>query len=228
MKATIKLPSSLNEITLKQYQEFVKIQANNKDDEFIAMKMVSIFCNMELSEVSKISYSSIIDVVQHLNNLFTQKNELVRRFTLGGVEFGFIPDLENISFGEYVDLEANLTSFETMHKAMAVMYRPIVREQKNRYDIQSYESSANFAEVMEFAPISIALGAQVFFWNLGKELLQATMDYLEKTMSKKQKATLAKQLNLANGGDGIAQYMHSLKEMLHDSMQLPENHLLNV
>jgi len=228
MKATIKVPSTLEEITVKQYSEFVKIQSNNKDDEFIAMKMVSIFCNMELSEVSKISYSSIIDIVQHLNTLFTQKNELVRRFTLGGVEFGFIPDLENISFGEYVDLEANLTSFETMHKAMAVMYRPIVREQKNRYDIQSYESSANFAEVMEFAPISIALGAQVFFWNLGKELLQATMDYLEKTMNKKQKATLAKQLNLANGGDGIAAYMHSLKEMLHDSMQLPENHLLNV
>jgi hypothetical protein len=228
MKATIKVPSTLEEITVKQYSEFVKIQSNNQDDEFIAMKMVSIFCNMELSEVSKISYSSIIDIVQHLNTLFTQKNELVRRFTLGGVEFGFIPNLENISFGEYVDLEANLTSFETMHKAMAVMYRPIVREQKNRYDIQSYESSANFAEVMEFAPISIALGAQVFFWNLGKELLQATMDYLEKTMSKKQKATLAKQLNLANGGDGIAAYMHSLKEMLHDSMQLPENHLLNV
>jgi hypothetical protein len=228
MKATIKVPSTLEEITVKQYSEFVKIQSNNQDDEFIAMKMVSIFCNMELSEVSKISYSSIIDIVQHLNTLFTQKNELVRRFTLGGVEFGFIPDLENISFGEYVDLEANLTSFETMHKAMAVMYRPIVREQKNRYDIQSYESSSNFAEVMEFAPISIALGAQVFFWNLGKELLQATMDYLEKTMSKKQKATLAKQLNLANGGDGIAAYMHSLKEMLHDSMQLPENHLLNV
>jgi hypothetical protein len=228
MKATIKVPSTLEEITVKQYSEFVKIQSNNQDDEFIAMKMVSIFCNMELSEVSKISYSSIIDIVQHLNTLFTAKHEFVKRFTLGGVEFGFIPNLEDISFGEYVDLEANLTSFETMHKAMAVMYRPIVREQKNRYDIQSYESSSNFAEVMEFAPISIALGAQVFFWNLGKELLQATMDYLEKTMSKKQKATLAKQLNLANGGDGIAAYMHSLKEMLHDSMQLPENHLLNV
>jgi hypothetical protein len=228
MKVTIKVPSTLEEITVKQYSEFVKIQSNNQDDEFIAMKMVSIFCNMELSEVSKISYSSIIDIVQHLNTLFTQKNELVRRFTLGGVEFGFIPNLEDISFGEYVDLEANLTSFETMHKAMAVMYRPIVREQKNRYDIQSYESSSNFAEVMEFAPISIALAAQVFFWNLGKELLQATMDYLEKTMSKKQKATLAKQLNLENGGDGIQAYMHSLKEMLHDSMKLPDNHLLNV
>lgn len=228
MKAKITVPSTLEEITLKQYSEFVKIQSNNEDDEFIAMKMVSIFCNMELSEVSKISYSSIIEVVQHLNNLFAAKHEFVKRFTLGGVEFGFIPNLEDISFGEYVDLEANLSSYDTMNKAMAVMYRPIVREQKNRYDIQQYESSANFAEVMEFAPVSIALAAQVFFWNLGKELLQATLDYLEKTMSKKQKIALAKQLNLESGGDGIAAYMHSLKEMLHDSMQLPENHLLNV
>lgn len=228
MKATIKVPSTLDEITLKQYQEFIKAQENSNDDEFIAMKMVSIFCKIEMSEVTKIAYSSIIDIVQHLNTLFATKHELVRRFTLGGVEFGFIPDLENISFGEYIDLESNLTSFDTMHKAMAVMYRPIVKEQKNRYEIEKYESSITYAEVMEFAPVNIAISAQVFFWSLGKELLQATMDYLEKQMSKKEKATLAKQLNLEKGGDGIQAYMHSLKEMLHDSMQLPNYHLPNV
>ena len=225
MKAKITVPSTLDEITLKQYKDFIKAQEDSNDDEFIAMKMVSIFCNIELSEVNKISYSSIIDVVQHLNTLFTAKHEFVKRFTLSGVEFGFIPNLEEISFGEYIDLESNLTSFDTMHKAMAVMYRPIVKEQKNRYDIEPYVSSVNYAEVMEFAPISIVLASQVFFWSLGKELLQATMDYLEKTMTKKEKAILAKQLNLEQGGDGIQAYMHSLKEMLHDSMQLPENHL---
>lgn len=228
MKAKITIPSSLDEITLKQYQEFIKAQEGSNDDEFIAMKMVSIFCNIEMSEVNKISYSSIIEIVQHLNTLFSVKHELVRRFKLGGVEFGFIPDLENISFGEYIDLEANLTSFDNMHKAMAVMYRPIVKEQKNNYNIERYVSSVNYAEVMEFAPVSIALAAQVFFWNLGSELLQATLDYLENQMSKKQKAILAKQLNLENGGDGIQAYMHSLKAMLHDSMQLPKSHLLNV
>jgi hypothetical protein len=228
MKAKITIPSSLDEITLKQYQEFIKAQEGSNDDEFIAMKMVSIFCNIEMSEVNKISYSSIIEIVQHLNTLFSAKHELVRRFKLGNVEFGFIPDLENISFGEYIDLEANLTSFDNMHKAMAVMYRPIVKEQKNNYNIERYVSSVNYAEVMEFAPVSIALAAQVFFWNLGSELLQATLDYLENQMSKKQKVILAKQLNLENGGDGIAAYMHSLKEMLQDSMQLPKSHLLNV
>lgn len=228
MKAKIIVPSTLDEITLKQYKDFVKAQEGSNDDEFIAMKMVSIFCNIEMSEVSKITYASIIEIVQHLNTLFSAKHEFVKRFTLSGVEFGFIPNLEDISFGEYIDLEANLTSFDTMHKAMAVMYRPIVKEQKNRYDIEPYVSSVNYAEVMEFAPVSIALAAQVFFWTLGKELLQATMDYLEKQMSKKEKEILAKQLNLENDGDGIAAYMHSLKEMLHDSMQLPTNHLLNV
>jgi hypothetical protein len=228
MKAKIIVPSTLDEITLKQYQEFIKAQEDSNDEEFIAMKMVSVFCNIEMKEVSNISYSSIIDVVEHLNNLFAKKHEFVKRFTLGGVEFGFIPDLENISFGEYIDLESNLTSFDTMHKAMAVMYRPVVKEQKNNYDIEQYVSSTNYAEVMEFAPVSIALAAQVFFWTLGSELLQATLGYLEKTMNKKQKEILAKQLNLESGGDGIAAYMHSLKEMLHDSMQLQKNHLLNV
>ena len=228
MKAKIIVPSTLDEITLKQYKDFVKAQDGSNDDEFIAMKMVSIFCNIEMSEVSKITYASIIEIVQHLNTLFSAKHEFVKRFTLSGVEFGFIPNLEEISFGEYIDLEANLTSFDTMHKAMAVMYRPVVKEQKNRYDIEPYVSSVNYAEVMEFAPVSIALAAQVFFWTLGKELLQATMDYLEKQMSKKEKEILAKQLNLENDGDGIAAYMHSLKEMLHDSMQLPTSHLLNV
>ena len=228
MKAKITIPSTLDEITLKQYQEFIKAQDNSNDDEFIAMKMVSIFCNIEMSEVSKITYASIIEIVQHLNTLFSAKHEFVKRFTLSGVEFGFIPDLENISFGEYIDLEANLTSFDNMHKAMAVMYRPIVKEQKNNYNIERYVSSVNYAEVMEFAPVSIALAAQVFFWTLGSELLQATLDYLENQMSKKQKAILAKQLNLENGGDGIAAYMHSLKAMLQDSMQLPKSHLLNV
>jgi hypothetical protein len=225
MKATIKVPSTLEEITLKQYKAFIKAQEGSNDEEFVALKMVSIFCNIEMNEVNKISYSSIIEIVQHLNSLFNVKHELVRRFKLGGVEFGFIPDLENISMGEYVDLESNLTSFDTMNKAMAVMYRPIVKEHKKMYQIEEYESSANYAEVMEFAPISIVLASQVFFWSLGKELLQATMDYLEKTMSKKEKAILAKQLNLEQGGDGIAQYMHSLKEMLQDSMQLPKSHL---
>lgn len=228
MKAKITIPSSLDEITLKQYQEFIKAQDSSNDDEFIAMKMVSIFCNVTMNEASLISYASIIEIVQHLNTLFSAKHEIVRRFKLGNVEFGFIPDLENISFGEYIDLEANLTSFENMHKAMAVMYRPIVKEQKNNYNIERYVSSVNYAEVMEFAPVSIALAAQVFFWNLGKELLQATLDYLENQMSKKEKIALAKQLNLENDGDGIAVYMHSLKETLQDSMQLPMSHLLNV
>lgn len=228
MKTKIVVPSTLDEIIVKQYKEFIKAQENSNDDEFIAMKMVSIFCNMEMSEVAKISYSSIIDIVQHLNSLFAQKHEHKLKFELGGKTFGFIPDLENISFGEYIDLESNLSSIDTMNNAMAVMYRPIVREQKNRYEIEKYVSSITYAEVMDFAPLSVALAAQVFFWNLGKELLQATMDYLEKQMSKKEKAILAKQLNLANGGDGIQAYMHSLKEMLQDSMQLPSYHLLNV
>ncbi len=142
-------------------------------------------------------------------------------------EFGFITNLEEISFGEYVDLENNLLKWEDYHKAMAVMYRPIVEKHGDKYKIEPYVSSANYAEVMEYAPLDICLAAKLFFWNLEKELLQATLHYLEREImkSKKLKTSLAKELNLASNGDGINQYMQSLRETSLDLMTLPSFNL---
>ena len=144
------------------------------------------------------------------------------------IEFGFIPDLENISWGEYIDLESNLSSWDTMHKAMAVMYRPIIKTKKEKYEIEEYISSATYAEVMKFAPVNIALGASLFFWTLGSELLTALADYLEKEVKKMVSTTTQSELSLVSNGDGISQSMQSLKETLQNLTQLQKNHLQNV
>ncbi len=46
MKVDIEIPESLNEITLDQYQRYLKIQDNNDDDKFLAVKMIEIFCGI--------------------------------------------------------------------------------------------------------------------------------------------------------------------------------------
>ena len=155
--------------------------------------------------------------------MFQKKTEFKNRFILAGTEFGFIPNLENMSWGEYIDLEANISDVKTFHKAMAVMYRPIIEKHGDKYKIEPYVSSINYAEVMEYAPLDIALGAKVFFWNLESELLQATLHYLETEIQKNKEisATLAKELNLTNNGAGISQYMQSLKETSQSLMKLP-------
>jgi uncharacterized protein YecA (UPF0149 family) len=234
MKLEINVPSSLSEIPLKHYQEFLKIQADSNDEEFVAQKMIEIFCGISLKDVVKMKLTSLNELIAHFTQLFSEKPKFQNRFKItseeGELEFGFIPELEQISFGEYVDLESHLTNWDSYHKAMAVMYRPIIKTRKDKYDVLPYEPNKDFQELMKFAPLDVVIASSVFFWSLGSELLTATLSYLENEMKKNKNltTTFQKQLNLQNDGDGINQYMQSLRETLQDSMKLPITNLLNV
>jgi hypothetical protein len=236
MQLELTVPTSLNEIPLMNYQEFIKMREKTNDDEFMAQKMIEIFCGIKLKEIVNLKMTEVNKLILHFNELFSHTPKLIPTFKIGELEFGFITNLEDISFGEYVDLESNLKSWETYHKAMAVMYRPIKRKAKSKvkgqetYEIQQYTGADEFAELMKYAPLDVVLGSSVFFWSLGNELLLATMDYLEKEVktNKNLSATLAKQLNLENNGDGINQYMQSLKETSLSLTKLPEWDYLNV
>lgn len=231
MEIKINVPSTLNEIPLKHYQDFLKAQQGSTDQEFIAQKMIQIFCGIELSDVVKIKLTSLNELIVHFTNLFEQKTSFKQTFKIENVEFGFIPELEEITFGEYVDLESHLTSWDNYHKAMAVMYRPITtRNKKNRYNIRDYEPNPDMQELMKFAPLDVCLGAKVFFYNLGNDLFLATLNYLEKQIAtnKEMSTTLAKQLNLASDGGGIKVYMESLKENWLNSTRSQDTDLLNV
>lgn len=236
MQLELTVPTSLNEIPLVNYQEFIKMREKTNDDEFMAQKMIEIFCGIKLKEVVNLKMTEVNKLIIHFNELFSYTPKLIPTFKIGELEFGFITNLEDISFGEYVDLESNLKSWETYHKAMAVMYRPIKRKAKAKvkgeetYEIQQYTGADEFAELMKYAPLDVVLGSSVFFWSLGNELLLATMDYLENEMktNKNLSQTLAKQLNLPSDGDGINQYMQSLKETSLSLTKLPEWDYLNV
>ncbi|NBW59214.1 MAG: hypothetical protein EBR41_01385 [Crocinitomicaceae bacterium] len=231
MKLEINVPTTLSEIPLKSYQEFLKVQEGSNDEEFIAQKMVQIFCGIELKDIVKMKLTSLNELIVHFKNLFEQKPKFQPTFKIGTQEFGFITNLEEISFGEYVDLENNLLKWEDYHKAMAVMYRPIkMKFTPVKYEIVDYTPMEEMHELMKFTPVDIAISSSVFFWNLGSELLTATLTYLERQIktNKKTETSLANKLNLENNGVGINQFMHSLRETLQDLTQSPDIDLLNV
>lgn len=214
MKLELVIPTKLSEIPLKHYQKFLAIAKNTNDEVFLAEKMIQCFCGIELKDVVKIPFKEVESLSIHFGTMFQEKAEFKNRFKIAGVEFGFIPNLENMSWGEYIDLEANISDVSTFHKAMAVMYRPIVEKHGDKYKIEPYESSINYSEIMENVSLDIALGAKVFFYNLENELLGATLTYLETEIlkSKEVATTLARELNLANNGAGIKAYMQQLRE----------------
>lgn len=230
MEVQIKVPTSLNEIPLKHYQDFLKVQRDSTDEEFVAQKMVEIFCGIRLSDVAKIKLTSLNELIAHFSELFNQKPEFTPTFKIKDMELGFIPELEEITFGEYVDLDNHLQSWDNFHKAMAVLYRPIKTRNKDKYEIIDYDPNIGLQDLMKFAPLDVCIGASLFFWTLESDLLQATLNYLETEMKKEKNLsqTLAKQLNLANDGDGISHFMQSLKETSQSLMILPNQGLLNV
>jgi len=210
MKVEITIPDSLSEVTLDQYQRYLKIQDNNQDEKFLASKMIEIFCGVKLTDTLKMKYADVDGICNILVDMFNEKPQLVTKFKMKGVEYGFIPKLDDISLGEYIDLDAFLGDWENMHRAMAVLYRPIENKYGDKYSIVDYE--AGDGEVMKDMPLEAVISSIIFFYHLGIDLSQAMMNYLEE----QEETSLVQYLNSEQSGVGINQFTHSLKGILDD------------
>lgn len=216
MKLELNIPTQLNEIKLAQYQRFLKIADQNEDSEFLHQKMVQYFCGVDLRDIANIKHKQVMEITASISEMFKVSHKFIPRFKMGGVEFGFIPNLDEMTQGEYMDLDTYITDWQEMHKAMAVLFRPIKNKVANKYSIEEYNGSITYSDVMRHAPLDVVLGAVVFFYHLGNELLKSTLTYLEENPQMKD---LMKKHNSENDGDGIALSMLSLKEMLEDLMK---------
>ncbi|MDB4299392.1 hypothetical protein N9931_00565 [bacterium] len=211
MKIEINVPTSINEITLGQYQKYLKIAENNPDGNFLDAKMIEIFCGIPLSESYKLKMSSVTAILDILNELLNQKPQHIERFTMNDVEYGFAPDLDELSLGEYIDLDNNVSKWDSMHVAMNVLYRPIKVSKVGKYNIKEYD--VKNPEVMKDMPLGAAIGSVFFFYNLGMELSKHTILY---SNNQAEIEAIQEQLISTSDMDGIPQFMDSLTEILQD------------
>ena len=226
----INLPLSINDIKLGDYQKYIKIYEANKetvDTNFLELKLLEAFCEIDLLTANQMPFETFDFALEHMSNVFKQKTPLTRRFKMTGTdgvtaEFGFIPNLSKMSLGEYVDLDTYISDMDNMHKAMAVLYRPVHNswEGKEHYRIAEYEGTEKYAEVMKEMPLGIALGAMVFFYRLGMKLSKHMMDYSLQMLEKEELSEEQSQ-RLQKDMDGIKASMHLLEGMPFDLEALP-------
>jgi len=221
MKIDIFIPDSLNEITLGQYQKFLSIAEGKEQDLFIQQKMIEIFCKIDLKDIANIKYTDLVGIIEHFNKLFSKESKLIPRFKMDGLEFGFVPKLDDITFGEYVTLDTYFADWKNMHKAMEVLYRPITDTKGDSYNIVDYEDEKYDMTKM---PLDVVLSSIVFFYNLSNELLKTTLSYLKTEGNK----TIAKHLTSVENGDGTNQYGQSLEEALKNLSRLKIQTFTNV
>jgi hypothetical protein len=220
----INIPESLSEITLMQYQAFIAASETYKGNPVLVDQlMIQYLCGIPLEDVTRLPYSESEFIINQLSSLFkTETHAFKERFKLDGLEYGFITDLENISLGEYLDLDATIVDVDQWHNAMAVMYRPIVnkpfwKKKPKYYEILPHESNPIWQEAMKYAPLDVVLGALFFFQNLERDLLKST---LNSSLAEAEKLIIQVQRSSDKNGDGTLQSGNLLKETLQDLKKL--------
>lgn len=210
MRVEVYIPDTLSEITLGQYQKYLKIQSENEDENFLAIKMIEIFCGLRGDTIMAMKANSIKDITMILTDMFNEKPQLVKEFKLNGKTYGFIPKLEDMSFGEYIDLDTYIGDMDNIHRAMNVLYRPIKQKYQEKYLVEDY--TGEDSEVMKSMPMDAVLSSILFFYNLGMDLSKAMLNSLEED----KEMNLAQYLTSEENGDGINHFSVSLKEILED------------
>jgi len=210
MELKFKVPQSLRDIPLHKYQAYITKENPTEED--------SLKCLLDIDRqhIKHIKQDDFEFLVEQSKKLFNEETPLVRTFNLDGVTYGFIPNLDEITYGENKDITTYLTEWGQMHKAMAVLYRPIHKKIGEKYTIESYQGSHVYSERMKEMPLSIALGASVFFYTLIKDLLIYTQNYLEIDLKKMRKHSQTLGKDSQKNGEVTQNYIRLLKETLQN------------
>ena len=224
----IDVPMKLNGITLRQYQEWMKIlekyQADEREDEdYLKVKMLQIFCNLSIEDTYKIPLQNFDDVVKHISSMFYDNRNVhldsfIMKDDKGEVlEFGMIPNLDKMSFGEYVDLDKYINDSQNFHKAMAVLFRPKIHILNNNYTIEEYSGSAKWSEYLLDMPVNVAIGAIAFMLRLQNQLLK----HIQASSSQQvqEGLELAYKQTSEENTDGFKAYSLWLKKMQLELMK---------
>jgi len=215
MELKVKVPTRMEEITLEQYQKFLKNCTDESiKEDAIALKMLEIFCGVPPAKTYSYKMSDVYDVCDKINKALNEKPPLISRWRYNNTEFGFIPQLDDMTFGEYIDVDTYISDWETMHQAMAVLYRPVVQSFRGSYEIEKYKGDT-YWELMKQMPLSLVMGSMLFFWNLERDLVEVMKNSLTPSQKQIYQEKLTSMLNtvgITQSGDLQMKMSQNLKK----------------
>jgi hypothetical protein len=209
MLRTISVPTSFADIKLKDFQRFMGANPTDENADELAL---AIFCGIDKDEYQLFPKNEIDEIQGMLAVALTDKPELQRFVEVDGIKYGFHPDLQSISIGEFVDIEQYVSDpIKNAHKWLGVLYRPVTKEQFGRYDIEPYHPDKHDGAVFEDITMDIVQGALLFFYRLEIALQTSSLKSLQQQA--RQEKSLTQDPASLNVGDGMQSYINFLQDL---------------
>lgn len=212
MKTTVSIPDDYSSVTIKQWQRLESEWSNCRTDKEKTAKAVQVLTELSEQQVASLTPKQFNQIVSHLEwvmDAHERDYDLVPRFTLKGVDYGFIPNWDALSTGEFIDLDAFASKGLADHlpEVMAIMYRPVTEGSKDWYEIEEYAPSKRKNEAMQEAPMDAAMGALAFFLTIARTLAIDSHQY----------GLVGRPHNSAPNGVGIRRFTRWLRGMFSKS-----------
>lgn len=207
----ITIPTSLKDINCFQFHKLDEAIKTIDNEALLKFVVISNLCNINSDDLLKFKMSDINEIYDQLTTVLNEKPK-VEHFTIDGVKYGFIPNIEEMSGAEFFDAE---TYFDNdIFKFMSVVYRPIKKDFGGVYKIKKYKGSDDLSSVMLKAPASAYVAAKVFFSTLLIDLLTVMPASILKNLTSSEVALLEK------NGVTISQLTNLLEEIGSDTRKL--------
>ena len=179
-----KLISSWEDVTLERWIKLIEFQEGSKTEE--AEKTIAELSNIPKKLIKELALKDVAKVMSRIAQLQERQNSSLKRIIeIEGIEYGFHPDLDSITLGEYADIETFIKNGIEKHlpELMAVLYRPIKEKKNDIYIIDAYDGNIRIrAEEMKKMSAEQVQSALVFFYVFVKELSKTLQSCLTEVL----------------------------------------------
>ena len=170
-----KLISSWEDVTLEKWLKLIDFKNETKTKE--AEETIAALSNIPKKLIKELALKDVAIIMNKLAELQQKQNSSLKKIIeINGKEYGFHPDLDEITLGEYADIETFIKNGIEKHlpELMAVLYRPIKERGDNGvYIVDAYDGNIRIrAEQMKKMSAGQVQSALLFFYHLGKKLLK--------------------------------------------------------
>ena len=185
-KETYNLIDSWADVTLEKWIKIIDLETGSKTKE--AEETIAAFSDIPRKLVKELPLKDVAIIMSKIAELQTKQDTLLKKvIEIDGVEYGMHPDLDEITLGEYADIETFIKDGleKNMPELMAVLFRPIIERKNDIYTIEAYTGDIRIrAEEMKKMSAEQVQSCLVFFWHFVNGLYLTLPSYLIQTAEK--------------------------------------------